>query len=206
MHWQVRPIIFKRFENICFTILIQICFSLLSFTYYKLIYSWPVCIFLLISRFYFADSNPTNTQYWRNPMNNYIIRLWWLFMHPPVTCMCSVDSRRCRSLYLQNRWSKSLVMLYVGHYLPDHEMYRFWSRFSNFHKNGGNFQFLNALSHEPLVQMTRDCVCMGTYLPGILMKRFWSWFSDFHKKMTATLNLLRHCERVISRITGPNHS
>ena len=78
--------------------------------------------------------------------------------------MCSEDSRRCRSpplvnaIYIQNRLSKSLLLLHLGHHLPDHEMKRVWSRFSDhFHNNGGHFLFfwdhVNALSHEPLSRM-----------------------------------------------------
>ena len=100
-------------------------------------------------------------------------------MRPLDACMCSVDSRRrlrsrCRHIlwtrYLQNRWSESLVILNVGHYPPDHG---FDHGSVIFIKMGAIFIFtdlVNALSQEPRVRITRNCVCTGPHLPDHEMK------------------------------------
>ena len=59
-------------------------------------------------------------------------------------------------------------IVYVGHYLPDHEIERFQSWLSDFHKKClSSLTFgdmVNVLSHEPRIRMTRDFVCRH-YLP-----------------------------------------
>ena len=61
----------------------------------------------------------------------------YYFMHPPNACTYPADShhRLLGTQYLQNHWSKSVLILYVDYYLPDHEKKSFCSRFIYFHKN-----------------------------------------------------------------------
>ena len=81
--------------------------------------------------------------------------------------------------------------VFVGTYLPDHEMEWSSSWFSHFHKKCRPSlkrqlfltfpDLVNALSQEPLVRINRDFECLSTYPPSHEMKRFSSRFSDFHR-------------------------
>ena len=104
-------------------------------------------------------------------------------MRPLDACMCSVDSRRrldpqpmplatsCEcDIYRIAGPNHSLFCMcsvyFVCHYIPDHEIKRFWSRFSNFQL----FWFFTDLVNAP-VRITRNFVCIGTFLSDHEMKK-----------------------------------
>ena len=81
-----------------------------------------------------------------------------------------------RTRYLQNRWCKSLVILYVGFYLPG---------FGNcpviLIKMAGILTFPDLVNMNISWTAGRNDVILSasTYLADHEMKRFLSWFSDF---------------------------
>ena len=87
------------------------------------------------------------------PASTTPVQYWFYIIGFNVSCWAGSPSKQRDSkyhplyyyIYKTAAWSNSLVILYVGHYLLDHEIKRFWSWFSDFHKNGGHFKLLETL-------------------------------------------------------------
>ena len=106
----------------------------------------------------------------------------------------AIFSRPCE---LNITWTPRLVILYVGNYLQDHELKRSWSQFSDFHNKIAAIlicrDFVNALSNEPLVWITRDFVFRQVTCLAAKIKRFGHGSMIFEMAVISAQEYCEYC-------------